>query len=60
MQEGAKLAIVAPTMNSGVMNILAWITGVPVDSTLAATVFDSIIGADALKSVGKKSSLVSE
>jgi hypothetical protein len=57
MKEGAKLAVVAPTMTFGVMHILAWITGVPIDSTLVSTVFGTIVGADALKSFNKKSSL---
>jgi len=57
MAEGAKLAVVAPTMTFGVMHILAWITGVPIDSTLVSTVFGTIVGADALKSFNKKSSL---
>lgn len=57
MREGAKLAVVAPTMTFGIMHILAWLTGVPVDSTLVSTVFGTIVGADALKSFGKKSSL---
>lgn len=55
--EGAKLAVVAPTMTFGVMHILAWITGVPIDTTLVSTVFGTIVGADALKSFNKKSSL---
>lgn len=57
MAEGAKLAVVAPTMTFGVMHILAWITGVPIDSTMVSTVFGTIVGADALKSFNKKSSL---
>jgi len=57
VREGAKLAVVAPTMTFGIMHILAWITGVPVDSTLVSTVFGTIVGADALKSFGKRSSL---
>ena len=57
IREGAKLAVVAPAMTFGVMHVLAWITGVPVDSTLVATVFGAIVGADALKSFNKKSSL---
>lgn len=57
--EGAKLTMVAPTMTFGVMHILAWLTGVPVDSTLASTVFGAIVGADALKSFGKRSSIAS-
>ncbi|PIB92987.1 hypothetical protein CSW62_16265 [Caulobacter sp. FWC2] len=55
--EGAKLAVVAPAMTFGIMHILAWITGVPTDSTLVSTVFGTIVGADALKSFSKKSSI---
>ncbi len=55
--EGAKLAVVAPAMTFGVMHVLAWITGVPIDSTLVSTVFGAIVGADALRSFNKKSSL---
>ena len=57
IKEGAKLTVVAPAMTFGVMHILAWITGVPIDSTLVSTVFGAIVGADALKSFNKKSSL---
>jgi hypothetical protein len=57
VSEGAKLTMVAPTMTFGIMHILAWITGVPIDSTLVSTVFGAIVGADALKSFNKKSSL---
>ena len=55
--EGAKLTIVAPTMTFGIMHVLAWMTGVPIDSTLVSAVFGAIVGADALKSLSKKSSL---
>jgi hypothetical protein len=58
--EGAKLTMVAPTMTFGIMHVLAWMTGVPIDSTLVATVFGAIVGADALKSFNKKSSLAPE
>jgi hypothetical protein len=57
MAEGAKLTIVAPAMTFGIMHILAYFTGVPIDSTLVSTVFGSIVSADALKSFNKKSSL---
>jgi hypothetical protein len=57
VREGAKLAVVAPAMTFGIMHILAWITGVPIDTTLVSTVFGAIVGADALKSFSKKSSL---
>ncbi len=60
VKEGAKLAVVAPTMTFGVIHILAWITGVPIDSTLVSTVFGAIVGADALKAFNKKSSLASQ
>lgn len=57
LKEGAKLTMVAPSMTFGIMHILAWMSGVPIDSTLVSTVFGSIVGADALKSFNKKSSL---
>ncbi len=60
IKEGAKLTVVASTMTFGIMHILAWITGVPIDSTLVSTVFGAIVGADALKSFNKKSSLAPE
>lgn len=55
--EGAKLTMVAPTMTFGIMHVLAWLTGVPIDTTLVSSVFGSIVAADALKSFNKKSSL---
>ena len=57
VKEGAKLALVAPTMTFGIMHLLSWLTGVEVDSTLVSSVFGTIVAADALKSIGKKSSL---
>jgi hypothetical protein len=57
IMEGAKLTMVAPAMTFGIMHLLAWLSGVPIDSTLVSTVFGSIVGADALKSLNKKSSL---
>ncbi len=57
VNEGAKLTMVAPAMTFGIMHILAWLTGVPIDSTLVSTVFGAVVGADALKSLNKKSSL---
>ncbi len=57
VKEGAKLTMVAPTMTFGIMHVLAWLTGVPIDSTLVSTVFGTVVGADALKSFSKKSSL---
>lgn len=57
LKEGAKLTIVAPSMTYGIMHMLSWVTGVPIDSTLVSTIFGAIVGADALKSFNKKSSL---
>lgn len=48
ISEGAKLTIVAPAMTYGIMHILAWLSGVAVDSTLVSTVFGALVGADAL------------
>jgi hypothetical protein len=58
--EGAKLMVVAPAMTFGVMHLLSWVCGVPVDSTLVSAVFGAIVGADALKSLSKKSSLAGD
>ena len=58
--EGAKLTMVAPTMTFGIMYLLAWLTGVPIDSTMVSAVYGSIVGADALKSISKKSTLAPE
>lgn len=55
--EGAKLMVVAPAMTLGIMHLLSWLSGVPVDSTMVGSVFGAIVGADALKSLSKKSSL---
>jgi hypothetical protein len=55
--EGTKLTLVAPTMTFGIMHVLAWMTGVPIDSTLVSTIFGAIVGADVLKSINKKSTL---
>lgn len=57
LQEGAKLTLVAPAMTFGIMHILAWLNGVPVDSTMVSAVYSTVVGADALKAVAKKSSL---
>ena len=57
LHEGAKIGVVAPAMTFGVMHILSWLTGVGVDSTMVAGIFGAIVGADALKAIGKKSSL---
>ena len=57
LREGAKLTIVAPTMTFGIMHVLAWIAGVPIDSTMVSTVFATIVSADVLNSLTKRSSL---
>lgn len=57
VKEGAKLTMVAPAMTYGIMHILGWLTGVPIDSALVSTIYGSIVGADALKAMNKKSSL---
>lgn len=57
VKEGAKLALVAPAMTFGIMHLLSWLTGVQVDSTLVSSVFGTVVAADALKSLGKKTSL---
>jgi hypothetical protein len=59
VKEGTNLAVVAPAMTFGIMHILAWLTGVPIDSTLVSSVFGTIVGADTPKSFNKKSSLAS-
>lgn len=55
--EGTKLTVIAPAMTFGIMHMLAWMTGVPIDSTLVSAVFGTVVGADALKAFNKKSSL---
>jgi hypothetical protein len=57
LQEGAKVAIVAPVLSLGVVHILSALSGVPIDSTMVSTVFGSVVGLEALKSVGKITSL---
>lgn len=60
IKEGAKLAMVAPAMTFGIMHILGWLSGVPIDSALVSTIYGSIVGADALKAMNKKSTLASK
>lgn len=55
--QGAKLTMVAPAMTFGIMHLLAWLSGVPIDSTIVSTVYGSVVGADALKAFNKKSTL---
>ena len=55
--QGAKLTMVAPAMTFGIMHLLAWMSGVPIDSTIVSAVYGSIVGADVLKVLSKKSSL---
>lgn len=57
VEMGAKLTLVAPAMTFGLMHMLSWLSGVPVDSTLVSTVFGSVVGLDALASVSKRSSI---
>jgi hypothetical protein len=57
VKQGAKLTMVAPAMTFGIMHLLAWLSGVPIDSTIVSTVYGSVVGADVLKAFTKKSSL---
>lgn len=54
---GAKVTMVAPALTFGVMHLLAWISGVGIDSTMVTGVYGSILGADALAGIGKKTGL---
>lgn len=58
--EGTKLTMISLAMTLGVMHVLTWLTGVPVNGALASTVFGAIVGADALKSFAKRSSKASQ
>jgi hypothetical protein len=60
VNEGAKLAVVAPAMTFGIMHMLAWLTGVPIDSTIVSTVYGTVVGADVLRGLGKRSTLASK
>lgn len=60
VSNGAKLTVVAPAMTFGIMHLLAWLSGVPVDSTMVSAVYGSVVGVDALRSFSKKSSLAKE
>ena len=57
IKEGAKLTMVAPTMTFGIVHLLAWLSGVAIDSTMVSTIYASVVGADALNAISKKSSL---
>lgn len=57
IKQGAKLTMVAPAMTFGIMHLLAWLSGVPIDSTIVSTVYGSVVGADVLKAFSKKSTL---
>ncbi|MES3097280.1 hypothetical protein [Sphingomonas aerolata] len=57
VKDGAKLAMVAPAMTFGIMHLLSWLSGVPVDSTMVSTIYGSIVASDVLKAISKKSSL---
>lgn len=55
--QGAKVTMVAPALTFGVMHLLAWISGVGIDSTMVTGVYGSILGADALAGLGKNTGL---
>lgn len=57
VKQGAKLTMVAPAMTFGIMHLLAWLCGVPIDSTIVSAVYGSIVGAEILTACTKKSSL---
>ncbi|MBB5684960.1 hypothetical protein [Sphingobium boeckii] len=57
VKQGAKLTMVAPAMTFGIMHLLAWLSGVPIDSTIVSTVYGSVVGVDVLTAFTKKSSL---
>jgi hypothetical protein len=57
LRDGAKVTAVAPAMTLGVVHILSWLTGVPADSTMVAGVYGSLLTADVLKSVHKRTSI---
>lgn len=59
VNDGAKLTLVAPAMTFGIMHLLSWLTGVEVDSTLVSSIYGTVVAADVLKSLGKKTSLSS-
>lgn len=56
-EEGARFVIIAPAMTYGVVNILSWLTGVPVDTNLIGRIYTAIVGVTAAKAFKKKSSL---
>lgn len=60
IKEGAKLTVVAPAMTFGIIHLLAWMSGVPIDSTMVSAIYGSVVGADALKAITKNSSLAGE
>lgn len=55
-EEGAGFVVVAPTMTFGVVHVLSWLTGVPVDNNLIGRVYGAIVGARVAKALNKKSS----
>ena len=57
LREGAKVTAVAPAMTLGVVQLLSWLTGVPMDSTMVTGVYASMLTADVLKSLGKRTSV---
>lgn len=57
LRDGAKVTAVAPAMTLGVVHILSWLTGVQSDSTMVAGVYGSLLTADVLKSISKRTSV---
>jgi hypothetical protein len=57
LRDGAKVTAVAPAMTLGVVHILSWLTGVPTDSTMVAGVYGSLLAADVLTSISKRTSV---
>ncbi|OJU22845.1 MULTISPECIES: hypothetical protein [unclassified Sphingomonas] len=57
LREGAKATITAPAMTLGVVHLLSLLTGAPMDSTMVAGVYGSLLGADVLKSLGRRTSI---
>lgn len=57
LRDGAKVTVVAPAMTLGVVHLLSLLTGAPMDSTMVAGVYGSLLGAEVLKSLGRRTSL---
>ncbi|WP_448538392.1 hypothetical protein [Sphingobium yanoikuyae] len=48
VKRGAKVGMVAPAMTLGISNMLSWLCGLTLDSTMVSAVYVSLIGAEAL------------